>query len=238
MPATLAAAGGGRHPRARPRRHPVAALVAAALALALAPRAGAALEVAIGAPREQNGYVYVDARLDDLFPPRIAESLARGMPATLQLRTELWRGREGWFDRLESSFDASIRIRYEVWNDLYRVERAGVTLGTSASLDSIADLIARPWALPAGRVGGLRPSPRYYVVVYATLKPLTVEDVQEVEGWLSGEVRAEGRAGLGVIAELPRSLFDAVRNFAGFGDQRARAVSPRFGLRDLFPDSR
>jgi hypothetical protein len=41
-----------------------------------------------------------------------------------------------------------------------------------------------------------------------------------------------------VITELPRSLFDAVRNFAGFGDQRARVVAPMFSMRDLFPDSR
>jgi hypothetical protein len=73
------------------------------------------------------------------------------------------------------------------------------------------------------------------VVVYATLKPLSVEDVAEVEGWLSGEVKTRSGAGLGVIAELPRSLFDAVRNFAGFGDRRARAVSEEFGLQDLFP---
>ena len=196
------------------------------------------MELNIGTPREQSGYVYVDAHLDDLFPPRIAESLARGMPATLQLRTELWRGREGWFDRLESSFEAAIRIRYEVWSDTYRVERGGVTLASSSELDSIAAALARAWALPAGRVGALKPNSRYYVVVYGTMKPLTVEDVEEVEDWVRGEVRAERRAGFGVVTELPRSLFDAVRNFAGFGDQRARSVSPTFGLRDLFPDSR
>ena len=67
------------------------------------------------------------------------------------------------------------------------------------------------------------------------MRPLTVEDLAEVEGWLSGEVKDKRHAGFGVIAEIPRSLFDAVRNVAGFGDQRARAVSGDFRLRDLFP---
>jgi uncharacterized protein DUF4390 len=216
---------------------PVPRLLLALLAVLVGAAPAAALEIRLDRPRERAGYVYVDARLRDLFPPRIAESLARGMPATLLVRTELWRGRNGWFDRLESSFDASIRIRYEVWNESYRLERAGVTIAASTDLDSIAAVLSRPWALPAGRVGDLRPEPSYYVVVYGTLKPLTVEDVQEVEGWLSGEVRNERTAGLGVITELPRSLFDAVRNFAGFGDQRARAVSRHFALRDLFPEA-
>jgi hypothetical protein len=159
------------------------------------------------------------------------------MPATLEVRAELWRRRNGWFDRLESSFEVSVRIRYEVWNDSFRLERPGADPLQFATLGAIEELLARPWALPAGRVGSIKPGGRFYVIVYTTLRPLSVEDVQEVEGWLSGEVRNERRAGLGVITELPRSLFDAVRNFAGFGDQRARGVSLEFGLRDLFPES-
>jgi hypothetical protein len=66
------------------------------------------------------------------------------------------------------------------------------------------------------------------VVLSATVKPLSVEDVAEVEGWLSGEVRDQRGSGLGAITALPRSLFDAARNFAGLGDTRARAVSIEF----------
>ena len=59
--------------------------------------------------------------------------------------------------------------------------------------------------------------------------------MEEIEGWLSGEVKTTGGKGFGVITELPRSVFDAVRNFVGFGDQKARAISPDFELRELFP---
>ena len=59
------------------------------------------------------------------------------------------------------------------------------------------------------------------------------EDVEEGEGWLSGEVEEKRRSGLGVLTAIPRSLFDAVRNFAGLGDQRARAITDDFRLEDL-----
>lgn len=205
------------------------------LIAALAATAALALEISVSPPRERGGYVWVDARVADLFSPRIEESLGRGMPGTLEVRTELWRHRTGWFDRLETSFDASVRIRYEVWNDSYRLERREMPPIQAGTLDSVATLLSRPWALPVGRVGQLRPRARYYVVVVATLRPLSVEDVEEVEGWLSGEVETKRHAGLGVVTELPRALFDAVRNFAGFGDQRARAVTGEFELPDLFP---
>jgi hypothetical protein len=200
--------------------------------------AACALEAQLGAPRERDGYVWVDLSLSDLFPPRVAESLARGMPATLQLHAELWRRRSGWFDGLEQSYDASARMRYEVWSESYRVDRAGASSLRLSSLDSLRLVLSRPLALPVGRFEQLEPRQRYYIVVTSTLKPLSVEDVAEVEGWLSGEVRDQGRSRFGVITELPRSVFDAVRNFAGFGDQKARALSRDFTRADLRPARR
>lgn len=200
-----------------------------------APSLARGMDLAVSRPREKNGFVLVDARLNDLFAPRVAESLARGMPATLRMHAELWRRRSAWFDRLENSVDASVRIRYDVWSDRYLLERYGAEPMVVTTIDSVATVLSRPWALAVGRVGQLAPRPRYYVVVSATLRPLTVEDLAEVEGWLSGEVEKKRRAGFGVITEIPRALFDAVRNVAGFGDQRARAVTDDFRLEDLFP---
>lgn len=217
---------------AGPRPLLPAGLLAAALLMAAAH--ALALDLTLPQPRERGGYVYAEVEVADPFGPRVRESLGRGMPATLLVHAELWRRRGGWFDRLESSFDAQVRIRYEVWNDQYRIERTGAEAGRVGTLDSAAAFLSRPWALPVARIGDVRPRARYYVVVNAVLKPLSVEDVQEVEGWLSGEVRSKGRAGLGVVTELPRALFDAVRNFAGFGDQRTRVVSQEFELKDLF----
>jgi len=203
----------------------VAALCAAAVLAGSAP-AALALDLTLGAPRARDGDVWVDVRLEDPLAPRVAQSLARGMPATLELHAELWRRRTGWFHRLQSSYDASIRMRYEVWNESFRLERAGDSPLVVDSIDSLRAVLMRPIALPVGRIPGLLAGHRYYVVVSATIRPLTVEDIEEVEGWLGGEVEEQRHSGFGVITALPRSVFDAVRNFAGFGDQKARAISP------------
>jgi hypothetical protein len=205
----------------------------AAVALAVSASAVLALDLTLGTPRARDGYLWVDARLDDPFAPRVAQSLERGMPATLELHAELWRRRTGWFHRFQSSYDASIRMRYEVWNESFRLERAGDAPLIVGSLDSLRAVLTRPLALPVGGMPGLRAGPRYYVVVSATIRPLTVEDLQEVEGWLGGEVEEQRHSGFGIITALPRSVFDAVRNFAGFGDQKARAITPDFTLDSL-----
>ena len=223
-------------PTHRPRtvRSAVWAALWAATAL-FSPRASLAIELTVDPARERDGLVVMTVHPDQVFAPRIAESVSRGMPATLQLHAELWRQRRGWFDRLENSVDASVRMRYDVWSDTYLVERIGVEPIVVGSVDSVAKVLERPWVLAVGRVGQLAPRTRYYVVISATLRPLTVEDLAEVEGWLSGEVGTRRHTGFGVVTEIPRTLFDTVRNVAGLGDQRARVVSAQFGLRDLFP---
>ena len=214
----------------------VAAWLACAVAVGLATVAGPglALELSLAPPREREGRVVVEARPSRVLTSRVTESLARGMPATLVLHAELWRDRRGWFDRLESGADASVRIRYEVWSDSYLLERIGADPIVVGSVDSVATVLQRPWLLAVGRVGQLSPTSRYYVVLTATLRPLTVEDLEEVEGWLSGEMDSGRRSGFGVVTEIPRTIFDTVRNVAGFGDQKARAISAVFALRDLF----
>ncbi|HEY2954259.1 MAG TPA: DUF4390 domain-containing protein [Candidatus Eisenbacteria bacterium] len=220
---------------ARPARPWRRALLPVALGL-LAAGAAAALEIETLATRENAGYLWADVALHDLFAPRVAESLSRGMPATLRLHADLWRRRSAWFDRLVNSFDAELRIRYDVWSRSYQLERHGSPPLSVSSLDSVVTVLSRPLALRVGRVGDLDPGARYYVVVAATLKPLSIEDVKEVEGWLSGEVEEKRGTGFGIITGVPRSVFDAVRNFVGFGDERARAISPDFELRTLFPE--
>lgn len=214
-------------------RHVAILALVAGTALAAAP--AHAIELTIEGPAEQGGYAWIAARVSDLFEPRVEESLGRGMPATLQFHVELWKHRTAWFDRQEYSFDASIKIRYDVWSRTYELERRGVAMERFGTLDSVRIALSRPVRLPAGRVGQLDPGARYYVLVTVTLKPLDVDDIEEGEGWLSGEVEEKRGSGLGIVTALPRALFDAMRNFAGLGDQKARAISEDFSLESLFP---
>ena len=201
----------------------------AMLAIGGASRAHA-LDLDLGVPRVRSDSVWVDVRLVDPLSSRIEESLARGMPATLQLHAELWHRRRAWFDRLEENVDAELRIRYEVYNRMYRVERRGAPTLRVGTVDSLRLVLERPFALLAGRVHPESRRTSHFVVVTAVLRPLSVEDVAEVESWLSGEVETKRRSGFGLITQVPQALFDTVRNFAGFGDARARAISDDFDI--------
>ena len=213
------------------------ALLAVLVLLAAAP--ARAMEIAtITVSRDNAGRVWAMTRLADPIETRTQRSLMRGMPATLLIHAELWRRRGGWFDRMERSVEAGLRLRYDVWKQEWRIERAGAPPVLLGSIDSLEIALSRPIALAFPALDRVPEDSRCYVVVSVTVKLLNVEDVQEVEGWLSGEVNEQGHAGFGVITQLPRSVFDAVRNFTGFGDSHDRATTPEFSPSALPPMER
>jgi hypothetical protein len=209
-------------------RRPRPGLATLALALALASgatRPASAFQVTLMTPHARGDWAVVDARLDDLFEDRVVQSLERGMPARIQVHAELWRKRGLWFDALENTFDASVRVRYGTWDESYHVETQGGQSIRFGTLDSTETYLEKPWALPVGRLALMPPTARHYVVVTVTLEPFSAEDAREVEGWMSG---APGGDHNDEVTELPRGVFDALRNVTGFGDRRARAVSQEF----------
>jgi hypothetical protein len=119
-------------------------------------------------------------------------------------------------------------MRYDVWSDDWRLDRPGAPTLVLGTLDSLQLALERTLVMPVAPLGRIPSETSCYVVVGAALRPLNVDDVEEVEGWLSGEVREKKRSGLGVLTALPRSLFEAARNFAGFGDEHSRLISADF----------
>ena len=207
--------------------------------LLAAPSAEAFRLTSIRPARDGASQLHVELRLEEPLESRVANSLGRGMPATLALRAELWRRRNGWFDRLERSAESAFRIRHDVGRDNWRLERPGGPAIVVSSLDSLSLLLERTLVIPAGSLEKLPTTAPCYVVVIASLRPLDLEDVEEVEGWLSGEVKSSGGSGgLGFLTGIPRSIFDAARNFAGFGDQRSRMISAEFTPANLPVDTR
>lgn len=220
----------------RPTR--IARAIAGALLVGLLATPAAAFEIAsLSVARGESAQLWITTRLATPLEPRVQRSLERGMPATLVLHAELWRHRTGWFDRMERSADAVVRLRHDVWRKEWRLERSGAAPLVMRGVDSLSLALSRPLAMELPGLDRVPADANCYVVLTALVKPLSVEDVAEVEGWVSGEVRDQRRAGFGIITQLPRSVFDAVRNFTGFGDSRDTATSADFTPETL-PDLR
>ncbi len=211
---------------------PVAGLALAAL-IAVLPAPARAVEIRDVRVVRLGDDAGIALRTTSVLSPRVRGSLERGMPATVRLSIELWRVRPGWFDQLVQAERAEVRIARDAWSDDFRLERVGYPVVTLLDLDEAERELERPTRARLAPVSTMEWQARHYVIARVEVKPLSAEDIEEVEGWLSGEARRAGKPGPGSIARLPSYMVGVLANLSGLGDETATFRSGTFTREDL-----
>lgn len=201
---------------------PVLAFTLGALAPAARP---VALEVREARPVVSGNMVSAEVALGGLFSPRVRQSLDRALPASLAITVDLWRDRTGWFDQLVESRSALFRIRYDAWGEDFDVARDQEPSSHLGGLDDVRDSLEHPIHIPLVPRSRLTPDHRYYLVVTASLRPLTPDGLREIEVFLGRQSpNATSRPGplpTGSLARLPGSLLSVIAALSGLGDEIA-----------------
>lgn len=167
------------------------------------------------APYVQSVGVLADARAREL--------LQSGFPARLRFRLELW-ARRGWFDRVASSTEWDVIVRFSPLDASYTAARLvgdRVTpLGTFRRIEDVEEALAAPFQPPLSAPRGRG---RYYYTASLDVQILSASDLDEVERWLRGELRPAVRGernpgtalGRGVGTLMTRLLGGASRRYEG-----------------------
>lgn len=199
----------------------------AALLLLLAGSARASdLGLTVGPVEMADGAVTVSYRVENPWTPRLEETLLRGMPATVTYEVGVWKRRAFWFDKLVLALKSEHRVVYSTWEKAFRL-RSGSLRGKPRAvptLDSLDALLFSERRLPLAAIGSLDEGARYYVTVRVTIRPLSPEDLDEVEDWLSGDAKKPDGPERGV----PGYLLGMAVNLSGLGDRTALAKSETF----------
>ncbi|MEO6463061.1 MAG: DUF4390 domain-containing protein [Candidatus Eisenbacteria bacterium] len=219
-------------PRLRRLRR-LAALAIPLLAAALAPSSAAAVKLGAVRVTRVEDHATVELAMTGVLSPPVRESLERGMPATVRLSVELWRARPGWFDEMVRTERAEMRIARNAWSDEFQMRRQAGPLLTLLDLDETERELERPIRVRVLPLARLRQDARYYAIARVEVKPLTVEDIEEVEDWLSGEAKRTGKPGPGSIARLPTFMMGLLANLSGHGDETAAVRTGAFTRRNL-----
>jgi hypothetical protein len=162
---------------------------------------------------------------DHPLPSFVEDRLRRGIPATVAVRAELWKSRSTWVDQQLASEVRELQIVRDPWGGGFSV----VEDSTVAPADSMATLqqsLARHRLRVAIDPSWCDGTSEYRVAVTTFVRPLTAQDMGELDQWLRGELGGFRGGLLG----LPRGLFGIVRDLSGLGERRSRAESAAFRL--------
>lgn len=207
-----------------------APLLALALVLAsvLSPRparAGNDMGLVVDGVERVGDAVCVSYHADNPFTPRLEEPLLRGMPATVTFEVGVWKKRSLWFDKLVVAYRSEHKVAYDPWSKTFRI-RSGANpprTRSVANLDSLRSTLFTARFLPVALASSLDSTAAHYVSVKVTIKPLSADDLGEIEDWLSG-----GDSGQGDTGGLPAYLLEWAVNLSGLGDRSALVKGPRF----------
>ena len=157
----------------------------------------------------------------------LVDALRSGLPVRMRFRTELWR--EELLDDLVADADFVVVVRYEPIERRYEVydQRQRGISGFYSSYERMRAAVETryPFAIrPRGRG-------RYYYLATLEVQTLALSDLDELEGWLRGElspaVSGQGSV-IGAIGNGARRMFIRV---LGLPARREEARSAPFRIR-------
>lgn len=229
--------------RGRPASLSVVGSMILALALMIAtPILAQETRVVIDSLRVKENYLLVDFHADSLLTAQLLNGMQRGLTSSAQFRVQLWRKRSRWFGSTmlaERSYE--IKSTYDPWEQKYLIVTAG-----ERRLTSGLDLMHRWWEQHQGvalaetvKLGANR---RYFVTIELLVEPVSKESLNEIRGWLSGEVKtaatrdstqsdSTATASAGKRDDnVPDRLLNLLINLTGFGKKVITAKSEVFGV--------
>jgi Domain of unknown function (DUF4390) len=201
--------------------------------VALAPPARAA-ELVVDRLAVSKGELCADVHLVDLFDTRTRNVVASGLPITVRFATELWRDRSHWFDENVDARLESFRIRWDPGEKTYTLSHPGpgARVDEFEGLDELLDEVSHR-VLVVHPFGALDAQSRYFVAIEVAVRPLTLQEFRDLDGWVEGRIRgneapsdapADEDSGEGISGAVLGFLLD----LSGWGDVILRARTPTF----------
>ncbi len=182
------------------------------------------------------GYLRVDFHVDSLLSTTLLSNMRRGVTSAAYFRVQLWRKRSWLFSSVVAERSFEIKSSFEVWEQQFLLQTPEERRRTK-SLDYIRNRWEQHRGLALADSAQLHPKHQYYVVVEVRLEPVSRESLQEIRGWLGGEMKALTQRDSAETAAPENSrglqdrVLDTVLDLTGLGEQVLSVKSSHFRVR-------
>lgn len=166
--------------------------------------------------------------IDVLGDRSLRDLLHSGFPARLHYRVELWSA-SGFFDDLITQAEWDVIVRYDPLERRYSGTRIvgdrALSLGSYPDLAGIERALARPYAPD---IHAPTRHARFYYVVGLDVAMLSVNDLDEVQRWLNGELTPAVKGKKSPGTALGRGARTLITRLLGGEDRHYEARTREF----------
>lgn len=183
----------------------------------------------------KDGKLRVHFYIGSLLNQEVFNSLRKGMTAAVEYQIQLWKQQENWVDRLVDEEMLRMKIGYDNWE-----KRFVVTLRDGSSKlvneDGVWESCAKLNGYPVADAEKLEDNRKYRIAVKITFQPMSLENVEDIKRWLSGEAEEINPKAISrsksPLKKAGDWMLGLVVNLSGFGDKVVLAQSPLFLWQD------
>ncbi len=194
----------------------------------------AALEIGFEYVNTKSDTITTELSIIDSLSAKLEEYIGKGVPVGFEYRIELWRVRQGWFDKRIAAYDITYRVRFDTWSKKYTVLEIKpdiIVENTLSRRREMFDLIlsSERISLPFSDSTGV-----YYLVGKIVIRVLTLSNFREVESWLKGEISEVEKPNIRKAPDrIGEFLFNTALKITGLENVSKDIKTERFSLDDL-----
>ncbi len=182
----------------------------------------ASKRVVIDSVKVNSGMLLLDFHVDEIIDEKVAEGLQKGLTSTLEYQVELWEKRGGVINHLVTQQDIRMKVFFDNWEHKYIILSAEEKRLTS-SLETVKEKCSQIQNFEVFSINKLKENKKYFFNIKVILRPLSMENYQEIKHWLSGKAKNFKLDDLGDTdkqeKKLKGGLLKMFLALTGFGDR-------------------
>lgn len=191
--------------------------------------------VVIDSVKVNAGSLMLSFHVDEIIDEKVAEGLLKGLTSTIEYQIELWEKRGGLFNHLVTQQEIRMKVFFDNWEHKYVIMSAEEKRLTS-SIETVREKCSQIQNYLVIPIGKLKNKKSYFFNVKVILRPLSMENYQEIKHWLSGRAKNFKLDELDDTEKQEKKLKGGLLKMflalTGFGDRVISGKSDNFTIQE------
>ncbi|MBD3290829.1 DUF4390 domain-containing protein [candidate division KSB1 bacterium] len=196
---------------------------------------GAGRKVLVDSVHIEDSHLALDFSIEGIIDDKIAEGLQKGRTLTLEYNIQLWEKSSGLISHLKAERLIRMKVNFDFWENkfvIYRPEEKRLT----SSIETVRERCSEIHDFNVISLDKLKSDSDYYINIELALKPLSVENYEEIKNWLSGEVKDISLKKMSNPEEQEKGFKNRILRvfmaITGFGDRVISGKTENFKIHD------